>query len=557
MIASGMFLASTVDRPVTPSTGSFPVSVKGRLEGMVRRIVARSQTNASLVIDGTLDRQDLPRLQTRTFVRVRLSPSRTVGSGEHVVIVGNFRAVDLGGVLTDERALARSLHVQWIGSAGERDIALLDHASSLHRTRDTVRARLFDLIDRAIANDDNRALLRALILGDATQIPHDVRSAYTRTGTIHMLCVSGTHIALISSILLVLTTWIRRPLVRAAVCCICIGGFVLLTGADPPALRAGLTGILMITGLAIRRHVLAVNMFGASVLLMLLASPELIHSYSFLLSTVATATLLFVVPFVRRAIDRLFLVRTARQRLFADLCALNVTVSTLMSLPVYLWFGTVAPWSPLANMIVVPTLTAAMITGMISMALASIHPVAGWCAGGACELSLQISAQIVALFDAASPGSATAPWTLPSIAIGILGLVWACMTTAVKHACVRASIAVTVIVVLQVAPYTEPKARPVIISREWCVAIAAPLTRGTLVLVQDRRPHQQPWPDRALSAWIATLPPPIMIATTGPSSIAVSDDVRATTAVNVRDFRMRELLRFHRIVGVANFASQL
>src|SRR5258708_39074777 len=48
-------------------------------------------------------------------------------------------------------------------------------------------------IDRVFGSDS--AMARALVMGDMTSIPPEVRDRYARSGLVHMLSVSGLHVA--------------------------------------------------------------------------------------------------------------------------------------------------------------------------------------------------------------------------------------------------------------------------------------------------------------------------------------------------------------------------
>lgn len=92
------------------------------------------------------------------------------------------------------------------------------------------------------ANFRSRApLVRALLIADQDGIDHAVRDQYADAGLVHMLSVSGMHVAIIASALLTLGGMLRVPrqwLEPAALALVC--AYVLLLGAPAPAVRSAI-----------------------------------------------------------------------------------------------------------------------------------------------------------------------------------------------------------------------------------------------------------------------------------------------------------------------------
>ena len=83
------------------------------------------------------------------------------------------------------------------------------------------------------------ALLRSLLLGQRAQLNEGLKQAFVETGTIHLLVISGFNVGLIAWLLeiaLRLTEAGRR--LRLFLCAVGVLGYCLLTGMQPPVLRA-------------------------------------------------------------------------------------------------------------------------------------------------------------------------------------------------------------------------------------------------------------------------------------------------------------------------------
>gem|GEM_PF-2553214 len=145
------------------------------------------------------------------------------------------------------------------------------------------------------------SLVAGVVIGEQAQIPTSLNADFRRTGTAHIVSASGFNVTVVMGLALgIAVRWLgrKRGLVMAAVL---VWMYMLLAGATPPVLRAGMMGIVMMVGVGCGRMYWS----GWSIILvsgiMLLAQPWLISSLSWQLSTAATAgviwgTGLLVIP---------------------------------------------------------------------------------------------------------------------------------------------------------------------------------------------------------------------------------------------------------------------
>ncbi len=130
------------------------------------------------------------------------------------------------------------------------DNRLLDHRVNhpsywIEHVREEIQQRFSDvLMDRTYAG-----VLKTLATGDQYVIPRDQWQVFMRTGTIHLMAISGLHITLVSSLVfaLVFRLWrcnsylvLRLPARRAAVIAglIVAFGYAMLSGFAIPAQRS-------------------------------------------------------------------------------------------------------------------------------------------------------------------------------------------------------------------------------------------------------------------------------------------------------------------------------
>ncbi len=148
-------------------------------------------------------------------------------------------------------------------------------------------------------------MTNALVFGERSSMNQEIRNAFADSGAMHVLSVSGMHMAIIYSMLYLLLgppgsgTLLRRML-RLSMYILSILIYVGLTGASPAVLRAGVMIILFILGKAMGWNTQIWNLLGFAAFAMLWQDPFIWHNIGFQLSFLAMAgILLFAKPIIR------------------------------------------------------------------------------------------------------------------------------------------------------------------------------------------------------------------------------------------------------------------
>ena len=141
---------------------------------------------------------------------------------------------------------------------------------------------------------DKLAVAAALVLGDRDGLTKEIKSAYTDTGAVHVLAVSGLHVGIIFLILRFLLVSLLRlnrlkhgDVLVAVLSIICVWGFALMSGLSASVQRAGIMfTILAIGGIGkLRSHVF--NTLSLAAIGMLLIDPAQLFRVGFQLSFTA------------------------------------------------------------------------------------------------------------------------------------------------------------------------------------------------------------------------------------------------------------------------------
>ena len=212
------------------------------------------------------------------------------------------RIPDPGGF--DRRAWAASRGLYHESFAGPDQWAVVGHGwrwtDLFEPTRDRVSAWL---VESGLQGRE-RALVKALVLGLRDELDGDQRDAFVRSGTIHVLAVSGTHVGFIYVMLLFMTKWwghtTRARWVRGAIVLLALWGYAGLTEACPSVLRATIMfSLFTIAGMTERQNEPLNSLFAAA-LVLLLWDPHMLVEIGFQLSFLAVlGIILFYGPLVR------------------------------------------------------------------------------------------------------------------------------------------------------------------------------------------------------------------------------------------------------------------
>ncbi len=154
-----------------------------------------------------------------------------------------------------------------------------------------------------------QALLLALTLGDRSGIDHAMRQVLQRTGTSHLLAISGLHIGLIAALAGGLAGWIwrRTPACRripARLVAVSLGlafatAYALVSGFGVPARRALLMLAVSAWLLWRRERMTLPDAFSVVLLVVLASEPTALLDAGFWLSFVAVAAILAMLPHLR------------------------------------------------------------------------------------------------------------------------------------------------------------------------------------------------------------------------------------------------------------------
>jgi competence protein ComEC len=286
-------------------------------------------------------------------------------------------------------------------------------------------------------------LAAAMTTGHEAFIPREQVDNLRAAGLAHIISISGLHMAIVGGFAfaaarLAVAAWpwlalrVAGKKVAALVGLAAVGGYLVLSGAPPPAERAAVTAAVAFLAILADRQAISLHALALAAMAVLLLQPEAVTEPGFQMSFAATAALVALAeiwPRPVKEIDVPWLIRAVQGAVTWTAASIAVSfVAGLATGPFAIQhFNRVSTWGLFANLIVAPISSFLMMPGLaLGAALTPLGlgqaplEVAGWSIG----LMNQVAA-----WAAAAPASqivvASAPdWVLP---VSFLGLLFVCL----------------------------------------------------------------------------------------------------------------------------------
>ncbi len=141
-------------------------------------------------------------------------------------------------------------------------------------------------------SEDDAIMLAAMVTGDRTFLTHSLRVGFERTGSFHMLVISGFHLAIVAGCLFWVARRLRLPRVPATFATILASfAYAIFTGFATPVARSLWMVTLYLLGRLLYRERNALNTIGFAALCLLAYSPRSLFDASFQMTLLAVVAI--------------------------------------------------------------------------------------------------------------------------------------------------------------------------------------------------------------------------------------------------------------------------
>ncbi len=306
-------------------------------------------------------------------------------------------------------------------------------------------------------SEDDAAMLAAMVAGDRTYLTHALRVGFERTGSFHMLVVSGFHLAIVAACIFWITRRLHMPRVPATILTIVASfAYALFTGFATPVQRSLWMVTLYLLGRLVYRERSPLNTIGFAALCLLVVSPRSLFDSSLQMTLLAVIAIAGVaVPLLQGTIhpyaaamrdlqlvamdiklapklaEFRLMMRTVAERLeragnnliawrvfpwcvrFAirvvELVVVSCVVELAMTLPMAVYFHRITIFALPVNLLILPLLAVLMPAALITLLLLVVWPAAAVVPAMVVALVMHVGVGLVHLFGSMALGDFRIP----------------------------------------------------------------------------------------------------------------------------------------------------
>ena len=308
--------------------------------------------------------------KTSGDILVRLKEARNLSYGEALILRGSLHKPFK--LYSDD--ISAIMHVSMPGAAVWPN---KNYGWPIKRFAFYIKDRIEEIIYRKLS-PLSAAILDAMVLGEKKNIPAIIYDSMIKSGTVHILVVSGFNVGIVAFMIILLLKVLRFPRkIRYCLAIFCLLIYCLATGAQAPVVRATVMGIFFLGGFLLQREPDIRNSFSLAALVIILISPKELFSISFQLSFVSVAAILFLYPRLK-SIFRVESLKLRFLRVISEGCLVSLSAWLGTCGFILYYFRVFSPVTVLANIFIVPLATLITLSGFSLVIISLLLPA---CAG--------------------------------------------------------------------------------------------------------------------------------------------------------------------------------
>ncbi len=341
------------------------------------------------------------------LITIKDSAAGNLYYGDKLLIPANYQSIEPPANPAEfnyKKYLAdQNIHYQCYFNRGQFYVLDRNTSNALIATSLRLRQRLVDKFKQHMRSPEAIAVASTLILGYKADLSNDVLQAYSKTGTIHVLSISGAQVAIVFILLELLFGFLNRfkygRAVKAILIISLIWYYAVLTGFSLAVCRVAVMTSMFIIGRTYSRNINKLNILAISAFFLLLYNPLFITGVGFQLSYVAVAGLIIFQPvlyksfrFKNKLADKLWLICSVS--LAAQVITFPLGAFYFHQFPVYFL---------VSNLFIIIPSAVIMYSGIAYLIFGSI-PVLGNVLGFVLEKSILFMDRVLAFIE-------HAPWS--------------------------------------------------------------------------------------------------------------------------------------------------
>jgi competence protein ComEC len=190
----------------------------------------------------------------------------------------------------------QDIHHQVFLKESDYAIAATNQQNSFWQWLFDVREYVLSVLRKNIKGDNEQAVAEALLIGYRDDLDKDLVQAYSNTGVVHIIAISGLHLGMIYATLV----WLLKPMrksplnrwLKPIIILTVLWLFSLVAGAAPSILRSAVMFTFIVLGESFSRKTSIYNTLAASAFSLLLYNPFFLWDVGFQLSYAAVISII-------------------------------------------------------------------------------------------------------------------------------------------------------------------------------------------------------------------------------------------------------------------------
>jgi competence protein ComEC len=276
----------------------------------------------------------------------------------------------------------KNIYQQITVKEGEWAASGINNGNTILRKIYSLRSVFLTQLTQHVRDPNSFGVASAIMLGYRDYVTAEVNQAYTSSGALHVLSVSGLHVGIVYVVLNFLLFFMEKTkhlrIVKVVFIIIFIWFYACITGLCPSVLRSAAMFSIIAIGRLYGRSRNMLNIIAASALILLIYDPYLIADVGFKLSYLAVTGIVYLHEKIYKSI----LIKNKWIDIVWSLTAVSIAAQ-LTTFPLsLLYFHQFPTYFLFSNLVVIPLGNIVLYLGM---ALFSIAPfkvfadVVGWC----------------------------------------------------------------------------------------------------------------------------------------------------------------------------------
>lgn len=215
-----------------------------------------------------------------------------------------------------------------------------------------VKWKCINIIDNNF-EEKEAEILKAILLGDRSDISDDIDDIFSKSNLSHILAISGLHVTyIVFFIELILKKIVKNIKLRNVILIIFLILFIVFVGASPSAMRACIMTIMLYLGKIFLREKDFYVSFIVSLLFILLINPYSIYSISMWLSFLGTLGIVLFSNFFQKIVSQKLKIKSKISKHFIEIICVSVSAQLLIFPIMWKNFGTVSINFWISNLLV-------------------------------------------------------------------------------------------------------------------------------------------------------------------------------------------------------------